>query len=117
MTISKDQAARIIHAALEYLNMFQGNEYPLWDEMSVSEREMFVEGVNWIFTTPGITPEEAHVFWQQSKEAAGWTYGPIKNYATKQHPSIRPFAQLPVDEQVKDTLFIEMVRALSPIVR
>ena len=44
----------------------------------------------------------------------GWTYGEVKDPARKTHPTLLPFGGLPAEQQLKDRLFIAIVRALAP---
>jgi hypothetical protein len=46
--------------------------------------------------------------------AEGWTYGDVKDFGRKTHPTLLPFDELPTDQQLKDRLFIAIVRALAP---
>jgi ryanodine receptor 2 len=46
--------------------------------------------------------EHAHDVWARGRLAQGWTYGPRRDDAQKQHPCLVPYAKLPESEQVHD---------------
>lgn len=61
----------------------------------------------------GNTPEQSHQGWLDEKRAAGWVYGPVKDAEKKTHPCIVPYAELPPEQRMKDTLFLAVVRATA----
>lgn len=46
--------------------------------------------------------ENAHEIWARQRLAQGWTRGPKRDDARKQHPWLIPYAQLPESEKVYD---------------
>lgn len=58
-------------------------------------------------------PEASHISWSQQKLAEGWTYGPEKDPEAKTHPCLRPFDELPPEQQAKDFIFRGVVHALT----
>jgi RyR domain len=44
----------------------------------------------------------AHEVWAQERMAQGWQFGPRRDDARKQHPSLVPYEQLPETEKVLD---------------
>jgi hypothetical protein len=48
--------------------------------------------------------ENAHDIWAQQRLADGWTYGPERDDAAKQHPDLVPYAELPEGEKEYDRL-------------
>lgn len=46
--------------------------------------------------------ENSHDIWAQQRMADGWTYGPQRDDAKKQHPDLVPYDQLPESEKVYD---------------
>lgn len=43
-----------------------------------------------------------HEVWSQNRIADGWTYGPVRDDATKQHPCLVPYDELPEREKDYD---------------
>lgn len=43
----------------------------------------------------------------------GWVFGNVKNPEAKTHPCLVPYTQLPPDQQAKDLLYIQVVRAVA----
>lgn len=55
------------------------------------------------------SPEGSHQSWLAEKEATGWKYGPVKDTEKKEHPCMVPYAELPLEQQAKDHLFLSTV--------
>jgi hypothetical protein len=82
-----------------------------WKDAPKWQRDSAIAGVRFHLDNPASTPEDSHKSWLAVKAADGWSYGPIKDPATKHHPCFRPYAELPPEQQTKDHLFITVVRA------
>jgi len=61
----------------------------------------------------GNSPRESHEGWLAEKQATGWKYGPVKNAETKEHPCFVAYEDLPPNQQVKDSFFVETVTAIA----
>ncbi|MCH5234098.1 MAG: Ryanodine receptor Ryr [Muribaculaceae bacterium] len=48
--------------------------------------------------------ENAHDIWARARMDEGWTYGPVRNDALKQHPDLVPYSRLPESEKEYDRL-------------
>jgi hypothetical protein len=46
--------------------------------------------------------EHNHDIWARQRMAEGWTYGPERNDAKRQHPDLVPYGRLPDAEQEYD---------------
>jgi hypothetical protein len=46
--------------------------------------------------------EHAHDLWAQQRLADGWTHGPRRDDAARQHPCLVPYADLPESEKQYD---------------
>lgn len=61
--------------------------------------------------------ENAHEVWAAARKAEGWTYGPVRNDALKQHPDMLPYSALPDSEKAYDRLMavntIKLVKKLG----
>ena len=61
--------------------------------------------------------ENAHEVWAAARKTEGWTYGPVRNDALKQHPDMLPYSALPDSEKEYDRLMafntIKLVKKLG----
>ena len=89
-----------------------GEHIAPWEEAGESHQSSILAGVDMHTRNPDATPEQSHESWLAQKVAEGWTYGPIKDPINKQHPCIRPYAELPAEQKAKDYLFRGVVHAL-----
>jgi|GEM_PF-2525263 len=62
-----------------------------------------------------LTPEGEHKNWMDFKLSQGWKCGPVKDEATKTHPDLLPWDQLPEVEQRKDVQSIAAYEAAKEI--
>lgn len=112
------QIARVVHEANRALQIEQADPTipvsPAWDDTDAETQRSAVEGVQAILDDPSMTPEQSHENWTIFKVTNGWTLGPVKDEAAKQHPLLIPYADLPESQRVKDSLFGAIVRALAP---
>lgn len=120
VTVPVETIARICHEANRALQAEQADPTipvaPPWEELAYESKDSLLAGVAGV--RAGNTPAQSHGGWCQFKVARGWTYGPVKDEATKQHPLLVPYDELPVTQKIKDDLFVGIVRALgeSPVV-
>lgn len=54
-------------------------------------------------------PEEQHEQWCVQKLADGWTMGDQYSAENKKHPNLIPWGEISQFEQIKDTIFIDLV--------
>lgn len=111
------QVARIAHDAIYTLNHFveERTEYPRWFDRTPEDRQMYVDAAKRVAFHPDVTQKTMHDLWMASKLAEGWVYGPERDYVKKTHPSLVPNEELSELEKAKDQLFINVVRALEPL--
>lgn len=86
---------------------------PPWDLEKGETKESAIQGVQAILDNPDLTAEQSHEQWVEFKVSHGWTLGPVKDEAKKEHPLLVPYSELPEKQQVKDALFGAIVRALA----
>lgn len=111
-----EDVARIAYDANRRLNIVAGNvDYPTWDDVAPEDRLMFLEGVRGQWANPNRSAKQVHDYWMDDRIANGWKYGETRDFHLKTHPSLIPFEEISVLEQVKDTLFTNMVAALMPL--
>lgn len=82
-----------------------------WDEAPDWQKESVINGVKFHLGNPRATPSDSHENWMKEKLEAGWKYGEIKDVDKKEHPCLVPYEELPKEQQVKDALFISVVRS------
>ena len=46
--------------------------------------------------------KNAHDIWAQKRQEDGWTLGPVRNDAAKEHPCLVPYDELPETEKEYD---------------
>ena len=110
------EIARICHEANRALQEIQADPTipvsPPWSELDEETQSSAIDGV-WNILTYGTTPEESHANWCRFKVEHGWTLGPVKDEAKKEHPLLVPYDRLPESQQIKDALFHAIVTTLG----
>lgn len=109
-----DGAARICHEANRALQLIQADpSIPVsvpWDETSEEQRASVRQGV--VAAMSGTNAAKSHHDWCEFKIDHGWSWGPVKDEATKQHPLLVPYEEMPESAKVKDRLFLAIVDAV-----
>lgn len=105
--------ARVVHEAQRALQQITGDRVvsPTWFEAPVSQRDSCMRGVE--LALSGVGPAQLHAEWMEYRLAQGWKYGPVKDEWAKRHPCLVPYEDLPREQQVKDQLFVAIVRTLA----
>lgn len=83
---------------------------PAWEDAPEWQQQSAAAGVLAHWHNPAMTPEESHAAWLAHKQEDGWTYGPVKDAGKKEHPCFLPYAELPMEQRVKDHLFKAIVK-------
>lgn len=108
-----ETAAHAAHEANRaYCKSLGDNSQVEWDQAPEWQKVSARQGVLNIFNNPAMTSEQSHQGWLDHKIAGGWKYGPVKDAEKKEHPCIVEYAQLPHEQQAKDRLFTEVVKAV-----
>lgn len=82
-----------------------------WDEAPNWVKESAVKGVKFFVENPGAKPSQMHDSWCEEKVSTGWVYGPEKDPLKKTHPCLVSYRELPYKQQLKDTLFLSVVKS------
>jgi hypothetical protein len=82
-----------------------------WDDAPDWQKVSALEGVRGVLAGDG--PRESHARWLAEKTRTGWKYGYTKCIATKEHPCVVPYDQLPLEQKRKDDLFVGTVRLVA----
>lgn len=107
------EIAKVAHEVNRaYCNAIGDNSQPSWEDAPQWQKDSAIAGVNYHKANPDAKPSDSHESWLRQKEAEGWKFGPVKNPETKEHPCFVPYDQLPLEQKVKDYLFIAVVRSL-----
>lgn len=61
-----------------------------------------VKLTNEILNLTELLAKNAHDIWAEQRMFEGWTWGPERNDATKKHPNLVPYEQLPESEKDYD---------------
>ena len=107
--------ARIVHEANRALQTELDDPTiptsPSWDVLDDETKASAITGV--IGALDGNTPEEAHRLWLEGKVRDGWTRGPAKDLAKKEHPLLVSYDELDDAARLKDALFVAAARAAA----
>jgi len=98
-----------------YCQAIGDHSQPAWEDAPDWQRDSAINGVKFHLADPRATPENSHESWLRQKEAEGWSYGPVKNPETKEHPCFVPYEELPTSQKAKDYIFRSVVHAMAPV--
>ena len=105
--------AQVCHEANRaYCQALGDNSQPSWSKAPKWQRESAINGVKFIQENFDAKPSASHESWMEEKRKDGWSYGPVKDPALKQHPCFVPYDQLPAEQKAKDYIFGAIVRAM-----
>lgn len=108
--------ARMAHEANKlYCEKIGDDSQPHWTDAPDGQKDSIAKGVCFLMNNPDAKPSDSHESWLSYKEANGWKYGPVKDTEKKEHPCFVPFDELPDEQQIKDILFVKLVRALLQV--
>jgi hypothetical protein len=114
MMLTDYQIARVAHEVNRaYCQAIGDFSQPAWEDAPKWQRDSAMTGVKMHTENPNAGPEASHESWLAEKQAAGWTYGEVKDPELKEHPCMVPFAHLPNEQQAKDYIFRAVVHALA----
>jgi hypothetical protein len=109
-----EEIAKVCHEVNRaYCEAIGDRSQPAWADAPQWQKDSAISGVRMHLANPDATPEQSHESWMAEKDDAGWTWGPQKDPGAKQHPCMLPYAQLPLEQRVKDFLFRGVVHALG----
>ena len=109
-----EDIAKVAHEANRaYCEILGDASQPTWENAPEWQKSSAINGVKFHLANPEAPPDHSHNCWLEEKRAAGWTYGPVKDPALKQHPCFVPFEALPADQQLKDYVFTGVVKAMT----
>lgn len=111
-----EQIAQVCHEANRAYCITLGDfSQKVWSEAEPWQQESAIKGVQYRLDahargeTP--PPDAQHNAWLADKERTGWRYGPVKDASKREHPCCVPYQELPVEQRLKDYLFVGIVTA------
>jgi hypothetical protein len=108
MRYDDTKIAIICHEAVRGLQIATDDPMPSdpWLAAPEWQKQVVIEGVQRARRV--ITPREHHEAWRISMLAAGWVWGPLKNWSSDPptHPNLVAYDDLPPVERDKDELFL-----------
>jgi hypothetical protein len=114
--MTTQQIAEVCHETnAAFCRTLGDNSQSSWKDAPAWQAESAHQGVLFHLRNPNSTPAGSHESWLAHKVADGWKYGPVKDPDKKEHPCIIPFDGLPMEQQMKDHLFLSIVRTLAPL--
>lgn len=116
IAVSVELIAKMCHEVNRVWCQAMGDDSQLpWDQAPDWQRNSAIEGVTFHVNSPATTPRDSHMNWLRTKQNEGWSWGPVKDPAKKQHHCFCSYENLPWDQQVKDHLFFAVVKSLQPL--
>lgn len=98
--------AKVCHEANRAFCQNMGDmSQPSWEDAPDWQKDSAIKGVGFRLHNPNAGHDAMHLSWMQQKQEEGWVYGEVKDPEAKTHPCMVPFKELPIDEQMKDSLF------------
>lgn len=89
---------------------------PTWENAPDWQKESMIDGVLSALTTMDPTPQQNHKNWVDYKLADGWVRGDVKDPVKKTHPCLVPFVDLPIEQKIKDYVFLAVVEGMAALV-
>jgi hypothetical protein len=109
-----EDIAKVCHEANRAYCASLGDASQLpWDQAPEWQKTSAIDGVKYHLLNPDSKPSDSHENWSRVKVEDGWKHGETKDPEAKTHPCLVPFEQLPREQQLKDHLFLGIVRSLA----
>ena len=106
--------AKVCHEANKaYCESIGDTSQKHWDDAPQWAKDSAIDGVKFHLLNPNALPSASHDNWAKMKVADGWVYGEKKDPEAKTHPCLVTFDKLPKEQQLKDHLFLTIVRTLG----
>lgn len=113
---------KVINAAIAahevnriYCKYLGDDSQPRFEDAPDWQIDSAIQGVEAIIEFPNQPASSSHDNWMREKLEAGWKYGPIKDADKREHPCMVPYEDLPIDQRMKDTIFMAVVKGVLGI--
>ncbi|KKN70086.1 hypothetical protein LCGC14_0434110 [marine sediment metagenome] len=114
--MSIEKIAEVAHEANRaYCYTLDDNSQVGWNIAPGWQRTSAINGVKFHIDNPDANCSASHENWLKEKYAEGWKYGKTKDIEKKEHPCCVPYDELPIEQRVKDALFVGVVRAMKKL--
>jgi len=114
MKLTIGQIAKICHQTNKaYCESIGDNSQLDWELVPKWQKDSAIDGVEYVMLNPDCEFEDSHNNWFVHKMNEGWIYGETKNEQRKMHPCMVEFNELPMEQQIKDMLFINTVKIFA----
>lgn len=108
--------ARICHETNRVYCQNGGDDSQVaWEKAPQWQKDTMMNGVRFVIDNQHAPASANHDSWMAQKLADGWKYGEVKDEKKKEHPCIVPYEQLPLEQQLKDSLFRSIVLSFAGI--
>jgi hypothetical protein len=114
--LTEDIARVCYEANRVYCLTISENSQRSWDEAADWQKQTVINGVLHCLETlekgSELIPSQSHESWLEEKRATGWKYGAVKDPEKKEHPCFLPYDKLPLEQKMKDYIFVGIVKAI-----
>lgn len=112
--ITIEGIARVCHETNKaYCDVIGDTSQKHWEDAEQWQRDSAVNGVKFAIENPDASPIDQHVSWMNDKVEDGWVYGEVKDSVLKTHPCLVSYSKLPIEQRLKDTLFMHVVHSMK----
>jgi hypothetical protein len=112
--MTNQDIAKIAHEASRAYSTTINEFKSSWEDLTDEQRASIVAGVEFVAANPRVSPRKIHAEWVKNKRAAGWRRSKVLDLDKKKSPNLIAFTKLDRTQQVKDELFLGVVKALLP---
>lgn len=106
-------AAKVNHEVSNAMKSFYGEaKGKAFDKLSEEEVHELVVACTAVGENPNMSPADVHQLWVDAKLRKGWKQGEVLDQNAMTHPCLVPYEQLSPEDQVKDVIFLAVIKAM-----
>ena len=111
-----EQIAELAHEANRvYCKLLGDDSQKSWTDAAEWQKKSAISWVKYRLEHPMSTAQSQHEAWLKDKADDGWKHSPVKDPEKKEHPCCVPYDQLPLEQRIKDILFLNIVEVMRPL--
>lgn len=113
-----EQAAKVAHETNRAWCEANGDmSQPSWEDAPDWQKESAIAGMEFHMANPNAGDSASHDSWSAQKAKDGWVWGEVKDPEANPptHPCLVPFEELPIEQQIKDSLFRSVAHSILNI--